>query len=485
MDELKSTLLKYWGYPSFRPGQEAIIRALLSGRDALCVLPTGGGKSLCYELPALLLPGITLVISPLISLMDDQVSRLDAHGISAAALHSGITRAGRREILEKAVRGEIRLLYLSPERLAASDFAAFARRPDISLVCVDEAHCISSWGYDFRPAYRKIGIFLSSLPDRPPVAAFTASADMRVREDIVSSLGLRGPYTHISSFDRPNLRFTVERPEDRRTALFRFLRKHPGESGIIYCLTRKDTERLFRMLSGAGYRVSFYHGGLSPEERIKQGNAFLNGSTDLMVATSAFGMGIDKSDVRFVLHYQLPSSPEDYYQEAGRAGRDGLPSECRLFFSPKDVRIGRRLIDSSEKPRKEERAKLHAMVRYASGEKCLRAFLLAWFGEEAPAFCGNCSVCCGTDSPDWLPPKEMREAELLDTLHAVRRRIAKEKKIRQDRIFRDDELRDMVLLLPKSKADLLFVEGVSPFRAFAFGGEFLEEIRLWRSLYRQ
>ena len=342
MDELHKTLWTYYGYSSFRPGQERLIRALLEGNDVLGVMPTGAGKSLCYQIPALLLPGLTIVVSPLISLMEDQVGTLRKRGIPAAFLHAAMRSSERRALCQKILDGQrtgspgtIRLLYVSPERLMAREFLSFSENADISLLAVDEAHCISNWGRDFRPAYRKIGDFADRLKRRPPIGAFTASATPAVREEIISYLHLKEPASLTTGFDRPNLYFEVRHAEDKWTELLRVLAEHRTGTGIIYCLTRKTTEALAKKLNKNGIPAAFYHGGLTSCEREKSQEDWIRGRVRLIVATCAFGMGIDKPDVRFVIHYNLPGSMENYYQEAGRASRDGRPGECilQIFYS--------------------------------------------------------------------------------------------------------------------------------------------------------
>ena len=335
----REALKRYFGYDSFRPGQEEIVSALLAGRDALAIMPTGAGKSLCYQVPALLLPGLTLVISPLISLMQDQVKGLNAAGIHAAFINSSLTETQIARALDLAAEGSYKLVYVAPERLESPVFRSFAAGADISMVTVDEAHCISQWGQDFRPSYLKILDFIDSLPRRPIVSAFTATATREVKDDIVCTLRLHDPKVLVTGFDRPNLYFQVERTRRKDDFVIQYLRDHPGESGIIYCATRKNVDKLQELLTEYGFTATKYHAGLSAEARRKNQNDFIYDTAPVIVATNAFGMGIDKSNVRFVLHYNMPQSMENYYQEAGRAGRDGLPSQCVLLFSAQDVII--------------------------------------------------------------------------------------------------------------------------------------------------
>ena len=328
----REALKRYFGYDSFRPGQEEIVSALLAGRDALAIMPTGAGKSLCYQVPALLLPGLTLVISPLISLMQDQVKGLNAAGIHAAFINSSLTETQIARALDLAAEGSYKLVYVSPERLESPVFRSFAAGADISMVTVDEAHCISQWGQDFRPSYLKILDFIDSLPRRPIVSAFTATATREVKDDIVCTLRLHDPKVLVTGFDRPNLYFQVERTRRKDDFVIQYLRDHPGESGIIYCATRKNVDKLQELLTEYGFAATKYHAGLSAEARRKNQNDFIYDTAPVIVATNAFGMGIDKSNVRFVLHYNMPQSMENYYQEAGRAGRDGCRRSACCFF---------------------------------------------------------------------------------------------------------------------------------------------------------
>ena len=403
----KQVLKEYFGYDSFRPGQEQLIGAILEGRDVLGIMPTGAGKSLCYQVPALLLPGVTLVISPLISLMQDQVGALRQSGVPAAFLNSALSAAEMGDTLYEARQGSYKLLYIAPERLVAPDFLAFARETEISMVTVDEAHCISQWGQDFRPSYLKISDFLSALPRRPLVSAFTATATATVRDDVVRALGLRQPLTLTTGFDRPNLYFSVEHPSSKPQALLRLLAGRQGKSGIIYCATRKTVEDVCDLLCTKGFAATRYHAGLPAEERQQNQDDFLYDLKTVMVATNAFGMGIDKSNVSFVIHYNMPKNMESYYQEAGRAGRDGEPADCILLYSGQDVHTARFLIERSRETASEEgldaqtRAdllereyeRLRQMTFYATTTDCLRRFILGYFGEAAPVSCGHCGNC--------------------------------------------------------------------------------------------
>ncbi len=400
----RTALQQYFGFSSFRDGQQTLIDATLSGRDVLGVMPTGGGKSLCYELPALLLPGITLVISPLISLMKDQVMALRSAGIPAGCINSAMAPEELRAAYQDTRYGVYKILYVAPERLLGDGFCALAQELDISLVAVDEAHCISQWGQDFRPSYLKITEFLQKLPRRPALAAFTATATRQVREDIVRILQLQSPEVVVTGFDRPNLRFEVLRPKNKRAALLELLSARREKSGIIYCATRKSVETVCSMLLAEGFAATRYHAGLEPEERQANQEAFLCDRATVMVATNAFGMGIDKSNVSYVIHYNMPKSLEAYYQEAGRAGRDGSAADCILLYGPGDVTTAKFLIlNSSENEaltdeqrqavQAEDLVRLDGMVGYCKTKECLRGCILDYFGQAHDERCGNCGNC--------------------------------------------------------------------------------------------
>ena len=398
-------LKHYFGYDTFRDGQEKLIRAILEGRDVLGIMPTGAGKSLCYQIPALMMGGITLVISPLISLMKDQVSNLNQAGILAAYLNSSLTPGQYRKVLELARMGRYPIIYVAPERLITEDFLRFALDPqvNISMVAVDEAHCVSQWGQDFRPSYLKIVDFIKRLPKRPVVSAFTATATAEVRDDIIDILMLQEPEVLTTGFDRTNLYFGVQTPKDRYQALVELLEQHKSESGIVYCLTRKIVEEVCEKLIKEGFSVTRYHAGLSDAERKHNQEEFIYDNVRIMVATNAFGMGIDKSNVRFVIHYNMPKNMESYYQETGRAGRDGLPAECILLYAGQDVITNQFFIENmaqeSEDPettaliRQREEERLKKMTFYCFTHECLRDYILRYFGEYGSNYCGNCSNC--------------------------------------------------------------------------------------------
>ena len=403
MDKFEA-LSQYFGYDSFREGQEPVVDAILSGRDVLCVMPTGAGKSICYQVPALASEGTTLVISPLISLMKDQVQALCSAGVPAAYINSSLTYGQYLRVVQNAAEGRYKLIYAAPERLLSEEFCAIWNTCRLSVVAVDEAHCVSQWGQDFRPSYLKIIEFVDRLPVRPTLAAFTATAAAQVREDIRQMLKLQDPYQCITGFDRPNLYFGVLRPKKKKDELLELLKEYQDKSGIVYCLSRKLVEDVCDMLRENGYPATRYHAGLEPEERQINQEDFLYDRKPIMVATSAFGMGIDKSNVSYVIHYNMPTDLESYYQEAGRAGRDGAPADCILLFSPSDYHTCVRLItpDEPNPELTEEQQKvllqramtrLSAMYEYGQSTDCLRGRILRYFGEKAPERCENCSHC--------------------------------------------------------------------------------------------
>ena len=392
-----AVLKQYFGHDAFRPGQEALVDGILSGRDALGIMPTGGGKSLCYQVPALLLPGVTLVISPLISLMKDQVASLEAAGVSAGFLNSSQTLEESRQVWGRVRRGECRLLYVAPERLENARFLELAAELVIPLVAVDEAHCISQWGQDFRPSYLKIASFVSTLPRRPVLAAFTATATAQVQEDVVRQLDLRTPVRVVTGFDRPNLFFDVRRPRKKLPELLALLEERRGRSGIVYCATRSNVEKVWAELESRGFSAARYHAGLDEEERRISQEDFQYDRRQIMVATNAFGMGIDKSNVSFVLHYNMPKNLESYYQEAGRGGRDGEAADCVLLYGAGDVATARVLLTHGEggDPEPRELERLNAMVDYCKTNDCLRGRILDYFGQPHPDRCGGCGNCQG------------------------------------------------------------------------------------------
>ena len=419
-------LERYFGYREFRPGQEALIDGVLSGRDVFGIMPTGGGKSVCYQVPGLMLPGITLVISPLISLMRDQVMALKGMGIPAAYINSTLNAEQMRMVYRNLLSGRYKIVYVAPERLDYGGFGDIVSRLDISFLAVDEAHCISQWGQDFRPSYLRIIDFINNLPRRPVVGAFTATATAQVREDVERLLGLRDPVRTVTGFDRPNLFFDVLKPERKDGELLRLLASRRDKSGIIYCSTRKKVESVCETLLDNGYAATRYHAGLDEQERSENQEDFLYDRKTVMVATNAFGMGIDKSNVSYVIHYNMPKSIETYYQEAGRAGRDGAEAECILLYSAGDVQTAKFLINSSvendemtpeqrELVREQDLVRLGAMVGYCQSRDCLRGYILSYFGQEHPEACGNCGVC----SSEFVAQDITRESQMI--LSCVRR----------------------------------------------------------------
>lgn len=397
------TLKTYFGYDTFREGQEKIVEAILANRDVLAIMPTGAGKSICYQIPALMLPGITLVISPLISLMQDQVKALNDAGIHAAFINSSLTENQISKALYLAASGRYKIIYVAPERLENYEFLEFARNVEISMVTVDEAHCISQWGQDFRPSYLKIVEFIKNLPKRPIVSAFTATATEEVKNDILCTLSLADPEVVITGFDRKNLYYSVENIRRKDEFIMEYIEKHPTESGIIYCATRKNVDNLFELLFKRGVSVTRYHAGLTNETRKKNQDDFIYDRTPVIIATNAFGMGIDKSNVRYVIHYNMPQSMENYYQEAGRAGRDGENSQCILLFSLQDVMIDRMLLDNKDFSdvdeedeyliRQRDIRRLQTMEGYCKTTGCLRNYILEYFGEKTSGPCDNCGNC--------------------------------------------------------------------------------------------
>ena len=397
-------LKRYFGYDAFRTGQEELVDALISGRDVLGIMPTGAGKSLCYQVPALMMSGVTLVISPLISLMKDQVNALVQQGVSAAYLNRSLTDAQYNKALRNAANGQYKIIYVAPERLESAAFMNMFRCVKISMIAVDEAHCVSQWGQDFRPGYLNIRRFISQLNFRPVIGAFTATATEEVKSDIINLLGLNQPLAVTTGFDRPNLYFGVLRPNNKPTALLKLLKEHRGKSGIVYCSTRKKVEEVCEMLQSGGISATRYHAGLEDTERVKNQDDFVYDRKQVMVATNAFGMGIDKSNVGFVIHYNMPKNLESYYQEAGRAGRDGSDADCILLYSKGDVQTCRYFIENieynpdltkeqNEAFRQKEEERLKHMVFYCTTSDCLRGYMLRYFGDEYQSSCGKCSNC--------------------------------------------------------------------------------------------
>ena len=536
MENPHSILKKVFGYDSFRPGQEEIVSRLLAGQDVLAVMPTGAGKSICYQVPALLLPGITIVVSPLVSLMKDQVGALVQAGVAAAFLNNSLTDNQKALMLHRAREGWYKIIYVAPERLEMPGFQRFAQERPISMVTVDEAHCISQWGQDFRPSYLRIKAFVDGLPSRPVVGAFTATATAHVRDDIREQLALQKPYEVTTSFDRPNLYFETRRalPSQKPKELLDLVLKEGSNAGIVYCSTTRQVDETARLLQSRGIRAAAYHAKLDADTRRKNQDDFLYDRVQVMVATNAFGMGIDKPNVRFVIHYNMPKDLESYYQEAGRAGRDGQPARCTLLYSGTDVRTIRFFIEKemeadnglpadvkAEAARKAEE-RLKYMTFYSTTQDCLRGFLLHYFGEAAPKKCGNCSCCLAAEQEAQLQVEysrrraadnarrlEMQQYEkgknnklrqqqeifaeyrrknlvnvmlndsdekLLGKLFEVRKRLAVKQRVPAFNIFSDAVLREMAQKKPRDMDELIRINGVGEHPAMMYGKNFLRVI---------
>lgn len=497
---INQTLKQYFGYDSLRTGQEELINGILAGHDVLGIMPTGAGKSLCYQLPALMLKGITLVISPLISLMSDQVKALNQAGVHAAYINSSLTENQIGMALSYASQGRYKIIYVAPERLNTPRFLDFACNADISMLTVDEAHCISQWGQDFRPSYLEIAGFLTRLPRRPIVSAFTATATERVKNDIVASLGLNNPVTMVTGFDRPNLFFRVvtrKGGSQKDNSIINYVKKHEDESGIIYCATKKNVDKLYTLLNEQGISAGRYHAGLSNDERKQNQEDFTYDRICVMVATNAFGMGIDKSNVRYVLHYNMPQSLEYYYQEAGRAGRDGEEAECVLFFSKQDIMINKFLLQNKasagdvasdmQKTANDQR-KLQQMINYCETDKCLREFILSYFGDTTPCICNKCSNCVVVEDEEeetYVETGKKRKkaaqlaglnelgAALFEKLRSVRTELAAEKSVPPYIICSDKTLKDMCAKLPRDKEQLADVYGMGEQKIQNYGEAFV------------
>lgn len=504
---LYQTLKHYFGYDTLRPGQQDLMEGILNGSDVLGIMPTGAGKSLCYQVPALMLPGITIVISPLISLMSDQVKALNQAGVHAAYINSSLTENQIRAALLYAAQGQYKIIYVAPERLNTMRFLDFACRADISMVTVDEAHCISQWGQDFRPSYLEIADFLARLPKRPVVSAFTATATERVKQDIMGSLHLQNPVTVVTGFDRPNLFFrVVKRKGGKETdnSILNYVKRHEDESGIIYCATKKNVDSVCELLLQHGILAGRYHAGLSLEERKESQDDFTYDRIRVMVATNAFGMGIDKSNVRYVLHYNMPQSLEYYYQEAGRAGRDGEEAECVLFFSKQDIMINKRLLDykaseggyTSGDPavRANEQRKLNQMIHYCETDECLRQYILNYFGDHSPCTCEKCSNCVVTEDEaeenyieDGRAKKKTAELadlteegqELFEKLRKCRSELAAKQGVPPFIICSDKTLKDMCARCPADKTQMADVYGMGAQKIASYGESFTEIIRMF------
>ncbi len=519
IEDAQRVLKERFGYDTFRPGQERIIEAILAGKDALAVMPTGAGKSVCYQVPAVLFNGLTIVVSPLISLMGDQVRALREAGIRGSYFNSTLKPRVRPEVLRRALAGWYDIMYVAPERLCDPLFQEFARSANVPLLAVDEAHCVSQWGQDFRPAYRQINEFVQSLPTRPVVAGLTATATYRVRKDVVDYLGLTDPVVQVSGFDRENLRLATHEltPKERKRWLVSYVRRHKDESGIVYAMTRKRVDELAEELDREGFMVAAYHAGYENDDRAAAQERFANDDARVMVATNAFGMGIDKSNVRYVINDGMPLSLEEYYQEAGRAGRDGEVAECHLLWSRGDIRTAHFLIENTEVPPEltpqerdaliESRNRLlGAMIGYAMSTSCLRRRIVRYFGQDLEGVDETCNTCsvCGWAEPrkaraiavsragarddvgarrrraSALPAYEEEPSEedeaLFQRLRALRKQIADEAAVPPYVVFSDKSLREMVRNKPSTDDEFLDISGVGQTKLERYGSVFMAEL---------
>jgi len=490
---MKDTLKKYFGYDEFRPLQKEIIERVLLGKDCVVLMPTGGGKSLCFQLPTLMLPSMTIVISPLISLMKDQVDALRANGISADFINSSLPHDEIAAVMERARAGRLKLLYIAPERLSVSGFENFLHELQIGLIAIDEAHCISEWGHDFRPDYRNLKMLRKKFP-RIPIIALTATATENVRKDIVKQLNLPEAQMFVSGFNRPNLSYEVLPKKDSFGSILALLGDSRDESAIIYCFSRKDTESLVDKLTAHGFSAAAYHAGLTAEKRMENQERFIRDEIHIMVATIAFGMGIDKPDVRLVIHHSLPKSIEGYYQETGRAGRDGLPARCVLFFSYADKFkhefFIEKIADAEEQKKTQEN--LEQVIAYGNLRGCRRRFLLNYFNEtNAPMNCGNCDECVARTpleiraehrvarlSKSYAPSEDIAyDQTLFEALRSMRTQEARRLGVPPYVVFGDKALRDMSTKLPQTDDEFLAVNGVGDRKLAQFGEQFMSVIR--------
>jgi len=497
MERIYEILKKYYGYDSFRSGQADIIRSIISGRDVSAVMPTGAGKSICYQIPALYSDGITIVISPLISLMQDQVRSLISMGVRAAYLNSSLTPSQLARATENARSGMYKIIYVAPERLESYDFIDFACNANISVFAVDEAHCISQWGHDFRLSYTRISDFIEKLPKRPVVAAFTATATGLVKKDIINELHLRNPYTITTGFDRENLYFGVYKPMDKTSFLMDYVEANKNKSGIIYCGTRKTVDEISMILNDNGYSALPYHAGMTDTDRTRNQEDFIYDRAKIIVATNAFGMGIDKPDVRYVLHYNMPKNIEDYYQQAGRAGRDGDPSECILLYSGRDVKLNEYFIDKSaenedvdpeqiQKFIEMEKEKLKQMTFYSTSQTvCLRKRILTYFGESFSPPCNNCSVCRKEDKRSFVSDSLRRyknnqeliiDEALFDRLSAYRSKTALRQGVPVYSVLHDSVLRELSAFKPRNLSELSGIKGIGESKLNRYGKEIIDII---------
>ncbi len=495
-------LSEYFGYSSFRNGQEKVIDAILNGQDALGIMPTGAGKSICFQLPALMQSGVTIVVSPLISLMKDQVNSLLQNSIKAAYINASLTERQISLAVSRMEQGFYKIIYVAPERLLTNQFLSAVKNIEVSIVCVDEAHCVSQWGKDFRPSYVQIKNFIECLAKRPVVCALTATATQKVQNDIVNLIGLRNPDITILSFDRPNLYFSCINPKSKPKEIRKILQYYRGKSGIVYCSSRKAVETLYSGLTAEGYSVAKYHAGMPNEERKVNQDLFITDEREVIIATNAFGMGIDKSNVSFVVHYNMPGDLESYYQEAGRAGRDGNDADCILLYNKQDIQTQLYFIDNPEnnsnlsslekrRIREVRLSKLSAMIDYTKAEKCLRESMLEYFGEDTVCECENCSVCepnkLNFDLPIYKRTKSKKQyaddfivnrytLDLFEKLRILRKKLADEQGVPAFVIFSDATLKQMAMAAPKNEAEFSAVPGVGAFKLKKYGAVFIKEI---------
>jgi ATP-dependent DNA helicase RecQ len=496
---MKTTLKKYFGYDGFRPLQQEIIELVLAGGDCVVLMPTGGGKSLCFQLPALMSDGIAIVVSPLISLMKDQVDALRSNGVAAAFINSTLSQKEISTVMDGALSGELKILYVAPERFSVPGFEEFLRNLPISLIAIDEAHCISEWGHDFRPEYRNLKTLRDKFP-KVPFIALTATATEKVREDIISQLNLHNPRVFISSFNRPNLRYETAPKKDSFKAILQLLQAHRDESVIIYCFSRNDTERMVENLTTYGFKAAAYHAGLNAKTREENQEKFIRDEVTVMVATIAFGMGIDKPDVRLIIHHSLPKSIEGYYQETGRAGRDGLPARCILFFSYADKfkhdYFIKNITDERERQKAEE--KIEQVLNYGNHTGCRRRFLLQYFNETSHITnCGNCDRCNPSesfvqDSSNFEIPKKKSlhtraenseyNSALFDALRDVRLQEARKLNIPPYMVFGDKTLQEMAASFPQTEDEFLEISGVGSRKLAQFGELFMTVIRKYAAV---
>lgn len=512
----KTILKKYFGHDNFREGQDKLILSLTRGRDVLGIMPTGGGKSICYQIPALMSEGITIVVSPLISLMKDQVSSLVQAGIRGAFYNSSLTEGQSRKALHNMAQGMYKIIYVAPERLESESFVSVCRNLNITYVAVDEAHCVSQWGQDFRPSYLKIPEFIRKLSSRPVIGAFTATATDEVRNDIIKILELKDPFIITTGFDRPNLYFEVrrlKRKRDKFDELVGILADHKNESGIVYCSTRKTVDMVYENLCEMGFDVARYHAGMELEDRKESQDDFIFDRKPVIIATNAFGMGIDKSNVSFVVHYNMPKNIENYYQEAGRAGRDGSEAECILLYNPSDIFTIKYFIENQEsndeitplmreKIKAKEFYRMNKMIEYCNTSDCLRNYILNYFGETASKRCGNCSECNEslnfrtlsrlplvkhkdnykrTKTTEINIPAEKSysdiDRELFEKLRMMRLKISKLQGVPPYVVFSDNTLKDICAKKPKTKRELLMVSGIGQMKADKYGNAVIKEIK--------